>query len=465
MTSTPVAGSVNSQLASLLNTVQTSNKTGGPDFKSFMNRQDTEAGAIQDRTEKPETVSKDTKPVTEGNSVREVRSAENGEADTEITEAKVNKVEDAVNAVEKTVEEELDVTIEEVSEVLSNMGLNILGLLDAERMPEIVVELTGAEDTLAIATDPDLYEALSNITETVGKAVENLTEELKIPSEEFTEALKEAEVDEILKEEPVEENIPLPVNNAKLAEKIEVVIPTGKDLKAESKEEPETKIEIRTQSAMGIEEDRIESKTETFRPVSSSEPEEEHEQPAFEGRENPMNFAERLLAKTVESFNEKAQEITYSEMDVQDIMDQMTESIRVTATPENHEINIKLHPESLGSVSVKVSANSEGVLRAQFITQNEGVKAIVESQAIVLREALESKGVTVEAVEVLVQSHEFERNLSDQNRGNSQGEEPKRRGIRRINLLNPAGDEIETEEDTIVREMMEQNGNTIDYSI
>ena len=466
MTSTPVTGSVNPQMAGLLNTVHTISKTGGPDFKSFMNRQDTEAGAMQTRSDNPETVSKDTKPVKEVNSARKVKSAENGKADTEVTDDKVSKVEDAVEAVETVVEDELDVTAEEVSEVLSNLGLNLLGLLDADRMPEIVADLTGAEDTLSIATDPELYEALSNITETVKETVNELTTELNVPSEEFTEALKAAETDTVPEEVPVEENMPLPVNNAKLAEKIEVVISPVRETRTESKEEPETKIEIRTQNTVGNnEEDTIGSKTETFRPVSSSEFEEEFERPAFDGRENTMNFAERLLAKTVESFNEAAKEVTYSEVDVQDIMNQMTESIRVTATPEAHEINIKLHPESLGSVSVKISANNEGVMRAQFITQNESVKAIVESQALVLRETLESKGVTIEAVEVLVQSHEFERNLSDQNRGNSQGEEPKRRGIRRINLLNPVEEEPETEEDAIVREMMEQNGNTIDYSI
>lgn len=124
---------------------------------------------------------------------------------------------------------------------------------------------------------------------------------------------------------------------------------------------------------------------------------------------------------------------------------------------------MRLHPESLGTVSVKVSANHEGVLTAQFTAQNESVKAVIESQAIVLKETLEAKGVTVEAVEVLVQSHEFERNLSKGNEGEKNQGEKKQRNLRRIDLSEPV-EGTDDSDDTLIREMMERNGNTVDYS-
>ncbi|MBQ3890943.1 MAG: flagellar hook-length control protein FliK, partial [Lachnospiraceae bacterium] len=140
------------------------------------------------------------------------------------------------------------------------------------------------------------------------------------------------------------------------------------------------------------------------------------------------------------------------------------EAIKIDITADASEISLQLTPENLGTVKVKVSSNNEGVLTAQFTAQNESVKAVIESQAIVLKETLESKGVTVEAIEVTVQSHEFERNLSDQNRGNtSDNNQPKKRGIRRINLSAPE-EEIATSEDALLKEIMTQNGNTVDYS-
>ena len=162
--------------------------------------------------------------------------------------------------------------------------------------------------------------------------------------------------------------------------------------------------------------------------------------------------------------NEVSETVSYTTFDARNVLDQITEAIKVDVSAETSEINLRLHPESLGTVSVKVSANHEGVLTARFTAQNEGVKAIIESQAIVLKETLEAKGVTVEAVEVMVQSHEFERNLSDQSKGsNNPSEGQKKKGIRRIDLTEEVTD-TETPEDTLVREMMAQNGNTIDYT-
>ena len=118
-----------------------------------------------------------------------------------------------------------------------------------------------------------------------------------------------------------------------------------------------------------------------------------------------MSFAENLLNKVFDKLNETTEAVTYTEIDAQRILEQITESIKVDISNELSEVNLKLHPESLGNVSVKISANHEGILTAHFTAQNESVKAIIESQAVVLREALESKGVTVEAIEVAVQSH------------------------------------------------------------
>ena len=102
-------------------------------------------------------------------------------------------------------------------------------------------------------------------------------------------------------------------------------------------------------------------------------------------------------------------------------------------------------------------------MTAQFIAQNESVKAIIESQALVLRETLETKGVTVEAVEVMVGSHEFERNLSDSERRNEE-QQTSPRAVRRLNL--DAEDETELEDEDILRQdIMRQNGNTIDYTV
>ena len=98
--------------------------------------------------------------------------------------------------------------------------------------------------------------------------------------------------------------------------------------------------------------------------------------------------------------------------------------------------------------------------------QNEQVKEALENQMFQLKEQMNQSQTKVQSVEISVGTHEFERNL-DQGRGdNSQGQEPSRRGrVRRLNLNDPMTAEEPEEEDMLAKDMMEANGNTVDYSV
>ena len=89
---------------------------------------------------------------------------------------------------------------------------------------------------------------------------------------------------------------------------------------------------------------------------------------------------------------------------------------------------------------------------------------------ITLKQSFEEQGIKVEAVEVTVASHAFERNLSGEGNGNAGDEAApeKKKGARKITLsdLTDSVDEEElSDEDRIVAEMMKQNGNTVDYTV
>ena len=126
---------------------------------------------------------------------------------------------------------------------------------------------------------------------------------------------------------------------------------------------------------------------------------------------------------------------------------------------------MQLHPENLGTLQVHLSSK-EGVLTAQFTTQNDAVKTALESQMIQLKETFSEQGVKVEVIEVTVQSHAFERNMN-QDGGSKETEtrNPSRTRTRRLNL-DELTEEIEnsTPEERLAAEMMEQNGNTVDYT-
>lgn len=439
MTGNLVSGLGNFNLLNYQTQTQPVEETGMADFKSFMDATGNNLKKLEVRAEskKVDESPKESTEISKTDSSREETKVSNEvETTKEPSDEEVKSVEDAVKKVADEISKVLDVTVEEIEAVLAEMGLNMLALLDTERIPEIVAKLSDLDSTMELAFNEDAYEALKNITDVVEEVTDGLFEELDIPKEEFSNALK-ANEEIVVAEESVE------------------VTPF------------EEKISFRK-----TENHTFEGKVENIQTEDLQETESVPDADAtfedFHKESNPDNsaaysFAEKLIEKTVEAFNESSETVSYSTATVTDIMNQITEAIKVDFSSEMNEISLRLHPETLGTVSVKISANHEGVLTAEFTAQNESVKAIIESQAVALKETLEAKGVTVEAVEVMVQSHEFERNLNEQNRGGKGASESKKRGIRRINLSEDAFEE-ENSDDSLVREMMAQNGNTIDYS-
>ena len=175
-----------------------------------------------------------------------------------------------------------------------------------------------------------------------------------------------------------------------------------------------------------------------------------------------QNVAERI-EQTVAKMD-----ATYTQTTTESIMNQMEEVIKVIQKENLTEMELQLHPASLGNVRVALAAR-EGVITATFTAENEAVKAALESQIVTLKQSFEAQGIKVEAVEVTVASHAFERNLSGENNGNTGDEASsgKKKGNRRISLtdLMDGVEEDLSDEDRIVAEMMKQNGNTVDYTV
>jgi len=158
-------------------------------------------------------------------------------------------------------------------------------------------------------------------------------------------------------------------------------------------------------------------------------------------------------------------EIPFQQPDVENIMNQITEYMRIEANPDLTEMELQLQPEALGTVKIHMTAK-EGVITAQFTTENESVKAVIEAQAVQLKENLNNQGIKVEAVEVTVANQGFNRSFAENGDSTGGYEEPKKKGVRRIQLTDEISiEDMElSEEDRIAAEMMEMNGNTVDYT-
>ena len=85
-----------------------------------------------------------------------------------------------------------------------------------------------------------------------------------------------------------------------------------------------------------------------------------------------------------------------------------------------------------------------------------------------LRQNLTQAGVKVDAIEVTVASHEFERNLEQNGESEKQqGERQEEKVSHRRNLNSDSLDELSglmTEEETLAAQIMRDNGNSVDLT-
>lgn len=313
---------------------------------------------------------------------------------------------EAAESIAGTIAQVLEVEPQMVTEALENMGLEEIDLLDSSNIPKVVVEISGAEDVVDIMTDEALFADVKDITEAAQEVIENLADELDVDASEVKDAVKDiiAKVDESV----VTENEP------------EVV-----------------------------------AMEETGREKSSDN---------ADTAGNQMSFAESFIENVKAAVSREGDTpIAEYTTDMNEIYNQVSESLKVNMTEEVTEMEMNLHPASLGNVKVQI-AERDGMITANFTTQNEQVKAALETQILELKENMNAQGIKVESIEVTLASHAFEENLSKEGgHTSSEGETKKKR--RNINLNEiEESDDINIEDDIrIAREMMMHNGTTVDY--
>ena len=278
----------------------------------------------------------------------------------------------------------------------------------------------------------------------------------------------------------IDETIPFSTRSTTLERIATVMDISPEDLKGmlqdmtQNMEQPEIVVEEETVSVVKTddmpevpvtEENRVQVSVER---TESSRHTEDGKQGSDANANQQMTFAQNV-AEQIEQAVASKTETTYSSYSTtQNIMNQIQDVIKVIQTQDLTEMELQLHPATLGNVKVQLAV-TEGVLTATFTTENEVVKAALESQMLVLKQNFEEQGIKVEAVEVTVASHAFERNLDGNENGAGEDKTPeKKKSGRRISLtelMSEVEEEELSDEDRIVAEMMRQNGNTVDYTV
>ena len=338
------------------------------------------------------------------------------------------------------IKETFSVSEEELQGVMDELGMTETDLMDPAQLTELLMAVSGAEDSFALLTDEELYGNVKSILDLQKDLTGQAQEELQLTPEKWQDA-----VTKVVTEEPVI-TVEVEDHATDAAERLQsdVELPTVE-------QEPEEKIQAPVQNTQ-------EEKTK------DSGNRHESQTAGQQGNLLLQNLKE-------ENFLSGLQQASQTEgtqtTDTQDIMRQIMDYMKVSVKADSSDLEMQLHPQSLGTLHVQV-ASKNGVVTANFITQNETVKAALESQMVQLKESFAEQGVKVEAIEVTVQTHSFEQNL-EQGRGNQSDQESgagvSRRRTRRINLNTAfVEDEPQTEEDRIAADIMSANGNTVDFT-
>lgn len=365
--------------------------------------------------------------------------------------------------------EEMDVTPEEVEAAMEVLGLTVMELFDPDNLKQLLLQLTGSTDELSLVTNETLYDSLQTLLQTSEEDLGMLAEELGISTEELKSLMEQMVSEPVESEMQNMQNVQNVQDVTTDQELPELNLEGMKDYTVSVHRDGETvQMKVTVDDASGAK-----SVAETVTDTPKTEANGfsgNKENGAFDpGNHSEGSTAGNALLQTngqqPEITETQTSEPVFQSSQTQEIMDQIVEYMKVNLKADTQEMEMQLHPASLGTVNVQVAAK-DGMLTAHFTTQNEAVRAVIETQLIQLKTQFEEQGIKVDAVEVTVANHAYGEQYSEQNENTEQEQGKAGKKARRINLdeMNAEVDLEEMEDsERIAVEMMQLNGNTVDY--
>lgn len=371
--------------------------------------------------------------------------------DTNLPETEAGTGEESLQAMEvlgtaavKLMEqicEVFGVTMEELQAAMDTLGIGQTDLLNASALKGLMLELGGAQDAYALLTDSVLYDNYQTMLGKLEEVLNEVAAELGADPEVLSGILKDSSVQES----------------------------SDPELLNYRQEGSAEDMAVTAEGNGGLYSDMGKAAREEQTAAEQNGGTQEHNEKSTadrgQGREQAnffvQDFRETVFRPELQQVQEAAGENPWSNSS-REIMDQILDYMKLNLQTDSTSLEMQLHPASLGTLQVQI-ASKGGVVTANFITQNEAVKVALESQMLQLREQFEEQGVKVEAIEVTVQTHEFEQNL-EQGRGRSQKEPGSRRRTRRLGAGSILAADVSEAQENLADDMMAAGGSTVSFT-
>ncbi len=430
------------------------------DFSQFMN-QSNQNDQTQVKTDKSEQIQ---------SNQYETNSAKNDQKITKKVESKrtgndheqvedVSKIQDEVmeqvDALKTEIAESLGVTVEKLEQVMSELNLEDIDLLNVDLLATLVTQVCGEQDLLGLVTNEELYVTFQDLSQKVVEINNELTTQFGISNDELQAVMQQMVSNE---EEPLVQTLSNTPSKETVATNMneQIGVKEGvQDQSLVSAEDGEEIVPVKVVSQQG---NQSTNQQELSQETSGHE---------FSGNQETEEGPVQIVGVTdqvVQKLNTIVNDTVLGDVqNTEHIMKQLVDYIKVNANPTVTEMELQLQPANLGSVQVQV-ALKDGQLTAQFRAQNEVTREAIENQMVQLKQTLQEQGIKVEAIEVTIASHEFERNL-EQNQPGHQEQQSEGNSKRKVSLdmMNELDEDLLTEEEQILVDMMKENGNTVDY--
>jgi flagellar hook-length control protein FliK len=396
-----------------------------------------------------------------------------------ITEDIKAVLEDTGKELLTVIADELGVDIDDIEKAMSVLGLNYVSILNPDNMAMLVAQVAGDEGISAIVTNSDLYSSLKSLTDTITTMQHNIMNQLGLSEEQMESAvntdvnnedMKEAMGDAQMMANPEAGKETAEGTNEFNAIQLDLI---GKNQKFNFNLQVETSnYEMQKTPEIAAPEITV-VETQSMGQQSSNLGQGFNMMNG--GNQNAMTWNDFLgnIAFNIQNIEAMTEEFTeavqVAHTSAEDIINQITEYMKISVKPDITSMEMQLHPQSLGSLNVMIETAKDGNIIARFTTADATVKAAIESQLATLQQKFDEQGVKVNAIEVTVQSHAFEQNLEqgndNQNFANEENQKATK-SLRRINLRELTTEDAEELDDSekLNAEMMEINGGTVDYS-
>ncbi|MDD7403884.1 MAG: flagellar hook-length control protein FliK [Butyribacter sp.] len=467
---------ISSQAANpVKNVVSVSNNTNS--FESFL--QDSKPAASKQSTVKADTVTANAGNRPENETVYSVQD------DTKTVSENVTgkeqsydfeKLEETASALKEGIrdilKENLDISDEEIDNLLEMMGITITDLLNPQILQQFVLQLHGGQENMDFLMNEELLSDFSNLLQDMESLMTDDVQSLLMMMEQMEEPVT---LDEFLAQ----------AGNADSASAQENV--TGFTMEADSQSETVATANNTANESVVPANDQMENMVEKITVHTDKEQNDAGtgEQNTFSEETASQDASQFLFSEneqqeagTVQAFqdvfhmtpNDATQNFTANISGNQrmqqmvDIVNQVSNSIRSSLNADTTTMEVQLNPESLGKVFVSL-VSKEGILTATFHVQTDEAKNALESQIYTLRENLEAKNLKVESVDVQISNFDFSQSDEAKQQKQSESAAKNKKQFKYDAELSEETEVSEEESATnLRRQIMRDTGGSIDFT-